>query len=198
MSPFPLTLTATFSLTCVATFPLVLDFAVTHFMESAAPEVEIASTAITAFLLTALPVAVGVTLRAAAPRVTVSVAPGLSKVALVLFVSVVAGAIASNWRVVTDNFGRVGLGLLTLLVLMSISGLVVSRLLGASDPEVRTIVVETGVQNGALALAVAALLMPDGPTFNAYAIPAALYSVVWLGTAPSASLLATVSRRRVL
>lgn len=183
------TLTATFSLTCVMTIPVVLDFAVTQFMGSTAPEIDIASTAVTAFLLTALPITLGVGLRAAAPTATNAIAPALAKMAVVLFVAVIVGAISSNWQVVTDNFARLGLGLFALVAALSIIGFTLSRLLGASDREAKTIAIETGVQNGALALAIAGLLVANGPAFNAYAIPAALYSVVWLGVALPAFLL---------
>ncbi len=183
------TLTATFSLTCVMTIPVVLDFAVTQFMGSTAPEIDIASTAVTAFLLTALPITLGVGLRAAAPTATNAIAPALAKMAVVLFVAVIVGAISSNWQVVTDNFARLGLGLFALVAALSIIGFTLSRLLGASDREAKTIAIETGVQNGALALAIAGLLVANGPAFNAYAIPAALYSVVWLGIALPAFLL---------
>ncbi|MEM6384846.1 MAG: bile acid:sodium symporter family protein [Pseudomonadota bacterium] len=177
------TLTATFSLTCVLTIPVVLSFAMAHFMGAAAPDVDIASTAITAFLLTALPIALGVTARAAAPKMTASIAPILSKLAVVLFAAVIAGAIASNWRVVQDNFAQLGMALFVLVASLSILGFGVSWCLGSSDTEAKTISIETGVQNGALALALSGLLIANGPTFNAFAIPAALYSVVWLATA---------------
>lgn len=188
------TLTATFSLTCVVTIPVVLNFAVAHFMDAAVPDVDIASTAITAFLLTALPIALGLATRTAAPRMTTVMAPTLSKVAVVLFVGVIAGAIVSNWQIVTDNFAQLGFGLFVLVAALSIIGFVVSRSLGSSDSEAKTIAIETGVQNGALALAIAGLIVANGPTFNAYAIPAALYSVVWLGTALPAFLFIGLKR----
>lgn len=188
------TLTATFSLTCVVTIPFILDFAVTRFMGSAAPNVDIASTAIMAFLLTALPITLGVTVRAAAPAMMQTIAPTLAKTALVLFVGVVVGAIASNWQVVTGNIARLGLGLFALVAALSVIGFGLSRLLKASAREAKTIAIETGVQNGALALAIAGLLVSDGRTFNAYAIPAALYSVVWLTTALPVFLLIARSR----
>lgn len=190
------TLTATFSLTCVVTMPIVLSFAVTHFMGAAAPDIDISSTAITAFLLTALPITLGLSFRAAAPSATAAIAPALSRIAVVLFVGVIAGAIATNWQVVEDNIGQLGLGLFALVAAVSVVGFAVSRILKASDREAKTIAVETGVQNGALALAIAALLVSDGPTFNAFAIPAALYSVVWLGTAlPTFLLIARFAPR---
>lgn len=190
------TLTATFSLTCVLTIPLILDIAVRYFQGASAPDIEIASTAITAFLLTALPITLGVTLRAAAPGRAARVAPEFSRAAVVLFIGVIAGAIASNWGVVSDHIADLGLGLFVLVLVLSMCGFAVSRLLGTTSLEAKTISVETGVQNGALALAIAALLVPDGPTFNAYAIPAALYSVIWLASAlPVFLLIARYSKR---
>ncbi|GAA6180041.1 bile acid:sodium symporter family protein [Shimia sp. NS0008-38b] len=188
------TLTATFSLTCVVTIPIILGFAVTQFMGVNAPEINIASTAISTFLLTALPITLGVTFRAAVPNITEDVAPILAKVALILFVGVIAGAIASNWQVVTENIARLGVGLFTLIAALSVIGFVSSRFLRASAREAKTIAIETGVQNGALALAISGLLVVHGPTFNAYAIPAALYSVVWLTTALPMFLLIARSR----
>ncbi len=182
------TLTATFSLTCVVTIPIILDVAVAHFLGATAPEIDIASTAITAFLLTALPITLGMMLRAASPAAVAKIAPTLAKVAMGLFVAVIAAAILSNWQVVTNNITHLGLGLFALIVALSVIGFAVSRMLGATDPEAKTIAIETGVQNGALALAIAGLLIANGPTFNAYAIPAALYSVVWLGSALPAFL----------
>lgn len=177
------TLTATFSLTCVVTIPLVLGFAVTHFMGAAAPDIAIASTVITAFLLTALPIACGMVLRAAAPKMTAAFEPVLATMAVVLFVAVIIGAIVSNWDVVVGNIARLGMGLIALVAALSVIGFVTSRALGSSEAESKTIAVETGVQNGALALAISGLLVENGPVFNTYAIPAALYGVVWLATA---------------
>lgn len=183
------TLTAVFSLTCVVTIPIVLNFAVVHFMGAAMPGVDITRTAITAFLLTALPIMLGVTLRATAPVATAAIAPVLAIIAVILFAGVIVGAIASNWQVVTGNIAQLGPGLFSLVASLSCIAFVVSRLLKSSDREAKTIAIETGVQNGALALAIAGLLIVEGPTFNAYAIPAALYSVVWLCTALPAFLL---------
>lgn len=190
------TLTATFSLTCVITLPIVLGFAMAQFMGSSAPDISIASTAFTAFLLTALPIMLGLAFRAAAPSTTALVEPKLARIAVFLFMGVIAGAIAANWQVVEDNIGRLGFGLFALVAAVSVAAFGIARFLKASDREAKTISVETGVQNGALALAISALLIADGPTFNAFAIPAALYSVIWLGTALPAFLLVARSDRR--
>ncbi|MEM9432828.1 MAG: bile acid:sodium symporter [Pseudomonadota bacterium] len=174
------TLTATFSLTCVVTIPLILNFAMNRFMGEAAPDIEILSTALVAFLLTALPITLGVALRAAAPSATAKIEPVLARLAALLFIAIIAAAIFSNWHVVSANISHVGFGLLALVVALSTVGHFGSRLLGASNIEARTISIETGVQNGALGIAIAGLLVSGGPAFNPYTIPAALYGVVWL------------------
>lgn len=183
------TLTAAFSLTCVISVPLVLTFAVSYFMRTDAPEIDITSTALTAFLLTALPITVGVTLRAFAPKAAAAIDPPVSMGATLLFIAVIAGAIAANWQIVRENFAHLGLGLIAMVAVVSFVSFALSRWLQATDREAKTISVETGVQNGALALAIAGLLVVDGPIFNAYAVPAALYGVVWLGSALPAFLL---------
>ena len=190
------TLTATFSLTCVITLPIVLGFAMNQFMGSAAPDIDIASPAFTAFLLSALPIMLGLAFRSVAPSKTALVEPILARIAVVLFMGVIAAAIAANWQVVDENIGRLGFGLFALVVAVSFGAFAVAHFLNASDREAKTISVETGVQNGALALAISALLVADGPTFNAFAIPAALYSVVWLTIALPAFLLVARFDRR--
>lgn len=175
------TLTATFSLTCVVSIPLILDLAMRQFMVQAAPEIDILVTALTAFVLTTLPISVGVALRAMAPLKAVRIEPVLSRAAALLFAIIILAAIASNWPIVTSNIAELGFGLLALILLLSAIGLLGAPLLGSSAVEARTITIETGVQNGALGISVAALLLPGEGVFNAYAIRSALYSVVWLG-----------------
>ena len=177
------TLTATFSLTCVLTIPLVLDFAMVQFMGTAAPDIDISATALTAFLLTALPISVGVAVRALAPQLAMRAEPLMAKASAVVFAAIILAAIASNWSVVVENIHELGLGLFCLIVLLSVVGLTGSQLLGSSAIEAKTITIETGVQNGALGISIAAILLPGTGVFNAYAIPSALYSVVWIATA---------------
>ena len=187
-------LTAIVSLLTMITVPLLVAWSVLHFMGDNAPEVNISSLAISMFLITTLPVLLGVMLRHYAKAFADKVENMVSKIAVGLFVTVIVGAIASNWNVVTSNISELGLGLVALVAALSFVGFAVSRILGASKNEAKTISVETGVQNGALALAIAGLLVAGGPTFNAYAIPAALYSVVWLTTALPAFLFVGLSR----
>lgn len=176
------TLTAAICLTCVITLPLILDVAMRSFMASKAPEINMSQTAFAVFLLSTLPVACGVTLRSLSPRVALTLEPHLTRLAVVLFAIVIASAIASNWVMVTNNLANLGAGLLALVALSSAMGFFTPYSLGCSRIQARTISLETGVQNGSLGIGIAALVAGTGDGFSPYAIPAAVYSVVYLAT----------------
>jgi len=57
-------------------------------------------------------------------------------------------------------------------------GFIVPRLLGRSRLEAKTISVETGVQNGTLGIAIAAIIIGGSDGFAAYALPSAVYGVL--------------------
>ena len=176
------TLTAVFSLTCVLTVPLILGFSMQLFMGSAAPAVDISSTVLAMFLWTVAPILAGVTVRSAASQTIADIEPLFSKISMLLFAVVVGGAIISNWGVVAENYLRLGPALFSVGALLTLIGVMSSRLLGCTDVEAKTISLETGVQNGALGIAIATLLLPNTDELSAYAIPSAIYGVVWIVT----------------
>jgi BASS family bile acid:Na+ symporter len=176
------TLTAVFSLTCVLTVPLILGFSMQLFMGATAPAVDISSTVLAMFLWTVAPILAGVTVRSAASQTIADIEPVFSKISMLLFAVVVGGAIISNWGVVAENYLRLGPALFCVGALLTLIGVMSSRLLGCTDVEAKTISIETGVQNGALGIAIATLLLPNTDELSAYAIPSAIYSVVWIVT----------------
>ena len=101
---------------------------------------------------------------------------------MLLFALVIGGAIISNWVVVADNYLRLGPALFVVGASLTFIGITSSRTLGCTDIEAKTISIETGVQNGALGIAIATLLLPDINGLSEYAIPSAIYSVVWIVT----------------
>ncbi|MFY2822712.1 bile acid:sodium symporter family protein [Ruegeria sp. MALMAid1280] len=176
------TLTAVFSLTCVITVPIILGFSMQMFMGTTAPAIDISSTAIAMFLLTASPILAGVTVRTLAQPTVVVIEPILSKISMLFFAAVIGGAIMLNWAVVEDNYLRLGPALFVICGFLTVTGIMSARLLGCTDAEAKTISIETGVQNGALGIAIAALLLPNSDELSAYAIPSAIYGVIWIAT----------------
>ena len=171
-------LTAVISLASVVTVPLILGLSMGYFMGDAAPAIDITKTAVTMFVLTVVPVTLGLGARAMAPAAMTRAEPKLSAVATILFAVIVLAALAANWALFVENIVVIGPALLVLLAALTTIGFVVPRLLGRSVTEAKTISVETGVQNSTLGIAVAAIIVGGEGGFTAYALPSAVYGIL--------------------
>ena len=171
-------LTAVISLASVVTVPLILGLSMGYFMGDAAPAIDITKTAVTMFVLTVVPVTLGLGARAMAPAAMTRAEPKLSAVATILFAVIVLAALAANWALFVETIVVIGPALLVLLAALTTIGFVVPRLLGRSVTEAKTISVETGVQNSTLGIAVAAIIVGGEGGFTAYALPSAVYGIL--------------------
>lgn len=181
-------MTAISSVAAVLTVPLYLGLAIEHFGAPFSDDVEILGVAARVFAITVVPLSIGMLVRARAPEWAQRVEPRLRAAAIVAFVLVVAGAVASEWELIREHFAEVALAALTLNVLaMSISFLV-ARAARVDERQATAISMELGVHNGTLAIAVAATIDSE------LAIPAAVYSAFMFITAGA---FARVMRRRL-
>lgn len=171
-------LTAVISLTSIVTVPVILSFALTTFMGADAPKLNIASTAFTMFLLTMVPIALALGLRRLAPDAMTRIEPTLSRIATVLFIIIIVAALGSNWTTFVENLPVVGPAILVLVVILTTVGFFVPRLLGRSLKESKTVSIETGVQNGTLGIAIAAIIVGGAQGFGPYSLPSAVYGIL--------------------
>ncbi len=170
-------LTAVISILSILTVPILAAWSITHFMGENAPEVSISGLAIAMFLITTLPVAIGVGLRRFATGFANRIENGLSKLATVLFVLIVVAALAGNWQLFVDNLGIMGAGLISLNVALLLIGLGIARAANLSWPESKTVSVETGIQNSTLGITLAALITGTDSGFSPLALPSAVYGI---------------------
>ena len=178
-------LTAVISLVSILTVPLLSAWAVVHFLGDAAPDVDIASLAVAVFLITTLPVAIGVAIRHFAPGFATRIDRPLSVLATVLFIIIVIAALAGNWDLFVTNVAILGPALITLNIGLLLVGLVLAAMAGLSWSERKTVSVETGIQNTTLGITLAALISGQSEGFSAIALPAAVYSItMYLCAAP--------------
>ena len=176
--PLSISLTAITSLVSIITVPVLVALSVRHFMGVDGPEVDIASLGITMFLITAVPVALGMLLTATAPSVVKNISKGVSRVAIALFILIIAAALAKNWAVFYSNLPTLGPALILLNVAMLALGIATSRLAKLSPMDATTISIESGVQNGTLGIAVGALIAVNATeTLPPTTVPAAVYSI---------------------
>ncbi|MEM8649055.1 MAG: bile acid:sodium symporter family protein [Pseudomonadota bacterium] len=172
------TMTAIMSLLAVVTVPLLVSFSNDYFLGVAAPEINVTTLGIQMFLLTAVPVGIGVALRAIAPRFADIAEPWTGRIAVALFALIVVGAIASNWSLFLDNLPTLGPILIILNAVLLVLGVILSRTGGLNMKESKTIAIETGVQNATLGIAIGSLIV--GQTLSslpAFALPSGVYGI---------------------
>ncbi|UWR01160.1 bile acid:sodium symporter family protein (plasmid) [Rhodobacteraceae bacterium S2214] len=171
-------LTAVISLASVVTVPIILSFALMTFLGADAPDLDIASTAFTMFLLTVVPILLALGVRRLAPDAMTRVEPTLTRIATVLFIIIISAALAANWDAFVANLPELGPASLALVVVLTTIGFFVPRLLGRSLNESKTVSIETGIQNGTLGIAIAAIIVGGAEGFGPYSLPSAVYSIL--------------------
>jgi len=177
-APLSISLTAVTSLLSIFTVPLILAFSVNYFMGEEAPPVDVTRLGITMFLITAVPVAIGMVLTSKFPNLVDKIAPKVSRMAVGLFVIIIVAALAKNWEVFSSNLGTLGPVAVLLNVLMLLLGLVSAKALKLDKQDATTISIESGVQNGTLAIAVGSIIATlDGEILPPETVPAAVYSI---------------------
>ncbi len=174
-----ISLTAIISLVSVITIPLVVVMSYRHLIGSMeADDISVTETAVSVFVIVTLPVLAGVVLRRYVEGLARAVEPWSRRIATVLFVLVLVGAIFQERDNIVPYFADAGLVTLVLNVVMMALAWGLAGILASGKPQRIAISIECGLQNGTLAIAVAVLLFGAGPVV----IPAATYSLVMFAT----------------
>ena len=177
-TPLSISMTAVVSLVSIVTVPILVALSVGHFMAGGNSEVNITQLGITMFLITAVPVLIGMVLTAMKPALVAGISKGVSRAAIVLFVLIMVAALAANWTVFYGNLPTLGPALVLLNILMLALGLLSSRLAKLSAKDATTISIESGVQNGTLGIAVGALIALNvAETLPPTTVPSAVYGI---------------------
>lgn len=171
-----ITLTAVVSLLCVVTIPIFAAWGAQQFLGAAAPNVDVTKIAISMFLITAVPVGLGVLINQFASELSQKIGKYASGFALALFVIILVAALAVNWDMFIANITTLAPILILLNIILLIAGVLIVRGLGLTGGDAVCIAVEMGVQNGTLGITVAAL-MTQMEGLSEYAIPSAVYGI---------------------
>jgi BASS family bile acid:Na+ symporter len=175
-----ISLTAIISLLSVVTIPIIMVFSYTQLIGSeGGSDISVASTAISVFVIVTVPVLLGLVVRRLATGFATVFEPWARKISAGLFVLVLIGAILAERDNIVEYFAQAGLVTLVLNVTMMALAYFVARLFASGRPQRIAISLECGLQNGTLAIAVAALLFGGGLA----AVPAATYSLIMFATA---------------
>ena len=170
-------LTAVISLLSLLTVPALAAWAVVQFMGDATPQVSVVSLTIAVFVITTLPVLIGVTIRHFAPGFATRIEPVLSTLATLLFIVIVIAAVAGNWEVLVTNLPTLGPALITLNVVLLLVGLGLARAVALNWQQAKTVSIEAGIQNATLGIALAGLISGQTEGFSAMALPSGVYGI---------------------
>lgn len=165
-----ISMTAVSSLAAVVTVPLFLGLALSHFGNAADADIEMAGIVARVFLITIIPLSIGMVVRAAKTSWAVANEPKIKRAALIAFVLVVALVVGSEFEEVNAHFGQLTAAVITLnIAAMSLSFLI-ARTARLDDRQSTAVALELGMHNTTIAIAVGALIDYD------YTVPAAMYA----------------------
>jgi BASS family bile acid:Na+ symporter len=178
--PLCVTLSAITSVVTVFTIPLLIDYALElFFQEGQLVAVPASNMLLSLITFTLLPLATGMAFRALFPLVAERAVEPIRKSILYLMIVVLLLGVIASIEEIRDQFATAGLLVIVMNVLTMGLGYGLAKAFRLPMPQVITITFEVGVQNLALAIAIAfnILQRPD------LAIAALIYAAVMPATA---------------
>ena len=185
------TLTAVSSVVCVFTIPWVVGWSMDWFLGSgAAVALPFWKTLGQLAFVTILPILCGMALRQARPALAQRLQRPANVFAIVFLALIIAAAVARE-KDLAHQFAVAGPAAITLNIVMMFLGFTIGWLAGLPRAQRVTIAIETGIQNGTLALGITLALLES----STIAMPAAVYSlfmflsgafmIAWFGRRPA-------------
>ena len=144
-----------------------------------APALSINNTIISVFTITTIPVIIGMVANRYAPAFARKFERIARIMASILFVVIIIGAIVTERANIVDYFKQAGPVTLSLNWIMMALALSITRVARLGDRQKTAITLECGLQNGTLAIFVAATLIGS----KTMMVPGAIYSLLMFPTA---------------
>ncbi|WP_280368108.1 bile acid:sodium symporter family protein [Nocardia wallacei] len=187
-----ITLTAVNSVLAVFTLPLVVGLSYALFLDGDAGIGLRPDKFAQVFAIVLIPVALGMWVHHRFPEWSRRRRGSVKVLSVVVLALVVLAAVARDFDTLTDNVGALAAVCVLLASIGILVGYYASRLFGVDSDQAVAAAMETGIHNGALAIAVATSVLHD----SAMAVPAAVYGVLMnLPAGVAAALFARRTRR---
>lgn len=155
-----ISLTAIASLLSFITIPIIMNLSFNYFLDEAqAVSLDFLATLQQLFVIIIIPVLIGMTINRKYPAFAFRVEKPVKKASMVLFILVVAGVSYSNRNEFIEYFAETGLPSILLNICTMIAGYLVAVLFRLPRRQAVTISIESGIQNGTLAITIATLLL---------------------------------------
>ena len=170
--------TAVVSIASVITLPLIVGFSMQHFLESNTPTINILSLGLTMFLITTMPVTIGLYINTKYHNITVPFLPIANKISTVLFIIIVIGALASEWDLFIKNLNTLAPAIITLIIIMLFIGYNSALWFGISKKKAITISIESGIQNATVGITIGGLILNQGTGLSILSLPSGVYGIL--------------------
>ena len=147
-------------------------------MGADAPPLNLLSLGFTMFLITAIPVGIGMVVRFKFRIITDSYESTATKISTVLFIIIIIGALLSEWNVFINNLLGLGVGMILLMVIMITIGYYSSKLFRMKNHQAVTVAIESGIQNGTVGITIGNIILNPDTGLSILSIPSGVYSIL--------------------
>lgn len=172
-------LTALSSFITILTIPFVINFALVRFLsEGQMIKLDVVETIIQIFVIVVIPITVGMIIRKYKEDFALRMANPVRKASGIVFALVIIGVVISEKDNVIPYFQQAGIVALILNITTMLVGYFSAKLFKILDRRAISISIESGIQNGTLAITIAMVLLNN----SAFAIAPAIYSLLMFFT----------------
>lgn len=172
-------LTAICSFVTLLSIPFIINLGLQVVLgEETLVQLNIVQTIAQILIIVIIPVLLGMFVRARKTTFAIRMERPVRIASAIVFVLVLVGVVLSEKENLTSYFAQAGIITLILNICTMLLGLVASRVMNLSFKQSVSISIESGIQNGTLAISIATVLLGN----TSYAISAAVYSLIMFVT----------------
>ncbi|MCF8380024.1 MAG: bile acid:sodium symporter family protein [Bacteroidales bacterium] len=173
------TLTALSSFITILTIPFIVNFSLLHFQkEGQIIKLDVVDTIVRIFVIIIIPVSIGMIIRKYKEAFALKMERPVRIASAFVLALVIAGIVIKERENFVSYFQQAGWLALLLNVTTMIVGYLTARLFKITDKQALSISIESGIQNGTLAIMIAVVLLGS----TAFAITPAIYSLIMFAT----------------
>lgn len=173
------TLTAISSLLAIITIPIIVQFALAHFGNQAQSiSVDAVTMIKQLFVIVIIPVNIGMLIKTKFPNFADRMEKPVKIASAIIFILVIIGVVFSIRDVFMDYLSEAGLPSILLNIITMVIGFSLAMLFKLTKPQAISISIETGIQNGTLAITLATIALNNAE----YSIVPAIYGLLMFFT----------------
>ena len=168
-------LTALSSIITILTIPFIVNFALTYFLEAGKMiSLNVLETIAQIFVIVVVPITIGMLIRKYKPVFADKMSKPVKIGSGIVLALIIAGIVIKERAHMTEYFQQAGLATLVLNVATMAVGYLSAKLFKLNRPQAFSIAIESGIQNGTLAITIAVVLLHN----TSFAVAPAVYSLI--------------------